>query len=180
MDCCISGRNICRSNSRIYRYRFGMVRGYEIWLLQNHLVFKQAFLLLGGTHHRWYNYPCKYLRLNLYLPKFLDEYGCQYWQNWAGDGSSPGQFMLNYFMYILFAVLFSCLAATLVRLYAPYAAGSGIPEVKTILSGFIIRKFLGWWTLLIKSLGLVRNDMSIYSFISPLIVIFGGLWSNFG
>jgi chloride channel 3/4/5 len=43
---------------------------------------------------------------------------------------------------------------TLVSFYAPYAAGSGIPEVKTILGGFVIRKFLGFWTLLVKVLGL--------------------------
>lgn len=36
-----------------------------------------------------------------------------------------------------------------------YAAGSGIPEVKTILSGFIIRGYLGYKTLITKSLGLV-------------------------
>ncbi|ODV97265.1 hypothetical protein PACTADRAFT_49004 [Pachysolen tannophilus NRRL Y-2460] len=35
------------------------------------------------------------------------------------------------------------------------AYGSGVPEVKTILSGFIIRKFLGTWTLLCKSTALV-------------------------
>jgi chloride channel 3/4/5 len=42
-----------------------------------------------------------------------------------------------------------------VTVYSPYAAGSGIPEVKTILGGFVIRKFLGWWTLIIKSIGVV-------------------------
>jgi chloride channel 3/4/5 len=36
-------------------------------------------------------------------------------------------------------------------MFAPYACGSGIPEIKTILSGFIIRGYLGKWTLLIKS-----------------------------
>ncbi|CAI2169908.1 3629_t:CDS:10 [Funneliformis geosporum] len=51
---------------------------------------------------------------------------------------------------------FCCLgydAAYLVKVYSPYSAGSGIPEVKTILGGFVIRKFLGWWTLIIKSIG---------------------------
>jgi chloride channel 3/4/5 len=28
-----------------------------------------------------------------------------------------------------------------------YAAGSGIPEIKTLLSGFVIRGYLGGWTL---------------------------------
>lgn len=35
------------------------------------------------------------------------------------------------------------------------AAGSGVPEVKTILSGFVIRKFLGVFTLITKSTGLI-------------------------
>jgi len=51
--------------------------------------------------------------------------------------------------------VFAGVAAYLVDVYSPYAAGSGIPEVKTILGGFVIRKFLGWWTLIIKSIGVV-------------------------
>ncbi|AOA64970.1 Anion/proton exchange transporter [Komagataella phaffii CBS 7435] len=35
------------------------------------------------------------------------------------------------------------------------AYGSGVPEVKTILSGFIIRRFLGTYTLFLKSVALV-------------------------
>ncbi|KAI7596137.1 chloride channel protein 3 [Hortaea werneckii] len=35
-----------------------------------------------------------------------------------------------------------------------YAKQSGIPEIKTVLGGFVIRRFLGAWTLVIKSLGL--------------------------
>lgn len=78
---------------------------------------------------------------------------------------------------MLWAVGFGALAAVLVRMFAPYASGGGIPEVgfkyspssaitvkhcissclqiKTILSGFIIRGFLGKWTLLIKSIGIM-------------------------
>ena len=35
------------------------------------------------------------------------------------------------------------------------AAGSGVPEVKTILSGFVIRRFLGSYTLVVKTIALV-------------------------
>ncbi|PVU84601.1 hypothetical protein BB559_007536 [Furculomyces boomerangus] len=38
---------------------------------------------------------------------------------------------------------------------AYYGAGSGIPEVKTILSGFVIHGFLGLKILLVKSFGLI-------------------------
>lgn len=35
------------------------------------------------------------------------------------------------------------------------AAGSGVPEVKTILSGFVIRRFLGTYTLFAKTIALI-------------------------
>lgn len=41
-----------------------------------------------------------------------------------------------------------------------YAAGSGIPEIKTILSGFVIRGYLGSWTLGVKSVGLALSVAS--------------------
>lgn len=44
--------------------------------------------------------------------------------------------------------------------YAPYAKHSGIPEIKTVLGGFVILKFLDGWVLLIKSLGLVSSSIS--------------------
>jgi chloride channel 3/4/5 len=57
---------------------------------------------------------------------------------------------LNYFFYVAFAVGMASLAAYLVLVFAPTAAGSGIAEVKVILGGFGIRNFLSGWTLLIK------------------------------
>ena len=65
---------------------------------------------------------------------------------------------LNYFFYVAFAVSMASLAAYLVRVFAPTAAGSGIAEVKVILGGFGIRNFLSGWTLLIK----VRLFLSFY------------------
>jgi hypothetical protein len=38
---------------------------------------------------------------------------------------------------------------------AYYSAGSGIPEVKVILGGFVIKGFLGIKTLIVKSIGMV-------------------------
>lgn len=40
-----------------------------------------------------------------------------------------GVYLLNYLLYILWALLFSFMAVSLVRVFAPYACGSGIPEV---------------------------------------------------
>lgn len=39
-------------------------------------------------------------------------------------------YILNYMIYIVWALLFAFLAVTLVRAFAPYACGSGIPEVQ--------------------------------------------------
>ncbi|KAG8448095.1 hypothetical protein GDO86_015259 [Hymenochirus boettgeri] len=89
---------------------------------------------------------------------FEDRNNCPEWRSWSQLflGKSEGAFpyILNYFMYVLWALLFSLLAVLLVRNFAPYACGSGIPEIKTILSGFIIRGYLGKWTLIIKTMTL--------------------------
>lgn len=44
------------------------------------------------------------------------------------------------------------MAAALVKSFAPYAAGSGISEIKCIIAGFVMKGFLGVWTLAIKSI----------------------------
>lgn len=53
--------------------------------------------------------------------------------------------------------MFATTAAYLVKTFAPYAEGSGIPEVKTILGGFVIRHYLGLETLVIKTVTLVLS-----------------------
>ncbi|GJN67091.1 voltage-gated chloride channel [Purpureocillium lilacinum] len=74
-----------------------------------------------------------------------EDNGCPQWHRWTGFGP------LNYLIYIIFATVFAFTAATLVKSYAPYAAGSGISEIKCIIAGFVMKGFLGFWTLLIKS-----------------------------
>ncbi|KZF19378.1 voltage gated chloride channel [Xylona heveae TC161] len=76
------------------------------------------------------------------------ENGCPEWHRWSNF--SP----VNYTIYILFSALFAFMAARLVKSFAPYAAGSGISEIKCIIAGFVMKGFLGFPTLLIKSIGL--------------------------
>lgn len=92
---------------------------------------------------------------------FEDSGNCSQWLTWSEVmGSNKEGFMaytLGYVFFIAWALLFASLAAALVRMFAPYACGSGIPEIKTILSGFIIRGYLGKWTLIIKSVGIMLS-----------------------
>lgn len=73
---------------------------------------------------------------------------CDNWVKWTSIE------FINYILYVLISLLFAYLAAKLVKFYAPSAAGSGISEIKCIVSGFVMDGFLGWPTLFIKSLGL--------------------------
>ncbi|KAL4943516.1 hypothetical protein BDV06DRAFT_189767 [Aspergillus oleicola] len=88
---------------------------------------------------------------------------CMDWTPWGkavGARSSGGAFTVEYILYTLYSVFFAFCACTLVRNYAIYARHSGIPEIKTVLGGFIIRHFMGPWTLAIKSLGLCLSVAS--------------------
>ena len=76
------------------------------------------------------------------------EGGCPEWKRWSAV------WPVNYALYIVFAALFALTAATLVKSFAPYAAGSGISEMKCIIAGFVMKGFLGATTLFIKSIGL--------------------------
>lgn len=49
---------------------------------------------------------------------------------WTPPPQGPGSYIMNYFMYIYWALSFAFLAVCLVKVFAPYACGSGIPEVR--------------------------------------------------
>lgn len=107
--------------------------------------------------------------------KRLDYSQCLDWTPWGqalGAKSHGGQYTIEYIFYVIFSVcrlpisalpkyitdqrqvLCALSACVLVRKYAIYAKHSGIPEIKTVLGGTVIRHFMGPWTLAIKSLGL--------------------------
>ncbi|KAH8894920.1 voltage gated chloride channel [Thozetella sp. PMI_491] len=86
-----------------------------------------------------------------------DHSSCQGWTRWSAalGISGAGYWYIEYFFFLLLAVTFALCASILVHEYALYAKHSGIPEIKTVLGGFVIRHLLGGWTLITKSLGLV-------------------------
>ncbi|XP_053846534.1 H(+)/Cl(-) exchange transporter 5 isoform X3 [Vidua macroura] len=64
---------------------------------------------------------------------FTDRDKCPEWKSWSqlilGHGEGAFAYILNYLMYVIWALMFSLLAVLLVKGFAPYACGSGIPEV---------------------------------------------------
>ncbi|QPH16596.1 hypothetical protein C2857_001279 [Epichloe festucae Fl1] len=81
--------------------------------------------------------------------------GWKYWSDALGVHAAGGKWFIEYFFYLLFSITLAFCAALLVQEYAIYAKHSGIPEIKTVLGGFVMRRFLGTWTLTTKSMGLV-------------------------
>ncbi|KAF2875160.1 chloride channel [Massariosphaeria phaeospora] len=82
---------------------------------------------------------------------------CHDWHPWSsalGINSLGGGWIVEYIFFVLFSVLFAACASLLVREFSTYAQHSGIAEIKTVLGGFVIRRFLGAWTLVVKTLGL--------------------------
>ncbi|KAH3667163.1 hypothetical protein OGAPHI_002812 [Ogataea philodendri] len=98
------------------------------------------------------NFKTGYCKTNFYLNQEFccwgEEEDCESWQRWSDHA------ILRYLIFIFISVTFGTIAALLCRAYAPSAAGSGISEVKCIVSGFVMDGFLGWWTLIIKSIAL--------------------------
>lgn len=71
---------------------------------------------------------------------------CPEWKPWVHFA------VFDYFLYVFLSIFFAFSAAFIVKFYAPYAAGSGISEIKCIIAGFVMKGFLGFKTLAIKSL----------------------------
>ncbi|KAF2714616.1 chloride channel protein 3 [Pleomassaria siparia CBS 279.74] len=88
---------------------------------------------------------------------YTEESRCHDWHPWStafGIHSVAGGWVVEYIVFVLFSVLFAACASLLVREYSTYAQHSGIAEIKTVLGGFVMRRFLGVWTLIVKTLGL--------------------------
>ncbi|KAK6341244.1 hypothetical protein TWF696_008330 [Orbilia brochopaga] len=88
---------------------------------------------------------------------------CKHWVTWSQlfhVKAAGGAYIVQYLVFIFYSVAFAVSASYLVLKYAPYARQSGIPEIKTVLGGFVIRRFMGGWTLAIKAIGLCLSVAS--------------------
>lgn len=91
-------------------------------------------------------------------------HGCQDWHHWSTAAFGNRIVVLDFLVYTLIAVSMSSCSFLLVKRFAPYAASSGLPEIKTILGGFVIRGFLGLKTAAVKLLAValsVASGMSV-------------------
>jgi chloride channel 2 len=64
-------------------------------------------------------------------------------------------FATNYLLFILYSLVFAILSAACVHLISPHSVGSGIPEMRSILSGVIMNRFLSLRCGIAKALGLI-------------------------
>ncbi|KAH9470143.1 hypothetical protein Pst134EA_007409 [Puccinia striiformis f. sp. tritici] len=86
------------------------------------------------------------------------EEGCDDWQTWTSFG------IIKFLVYTIYSILFGFISSKLVKSFSTEAAGSGISEIKCILSGFDKPGFLSFKTLLIKSITLplaIASGLSI-------------------
>ncbi|GAA5895612.1 uncharacterized protein JCM6883_001562 [Sporobolomyces salmoneus] len=83
---------------------------------------------------------------------------CRAWKTWGeivGDERHMiARAITQYGLYMLLAVVFAVSSSVFVQVFAPNAFHTGIPEIKTLLGGFVMDGYLSPATLLIKSLGL--------------------------
>ncbi|GAA5827847.1 hypothetical protein JCM5353_005667 [Sporobolomyces roseus] len=81
---------------------------------------------------------------------------CRAWRTWGEIVGDEQHIVLRaitqYSLYMILAVLFAVSSSVFVQVFAPNAFHTGIPEIKTLLGGFVMDGFLSPATLLIKSL----------------------------
>ena len=141
---------------------------------------KSGYCVSNVLFHK--NKCCKYLLTN-----------CEEWEMWSSQQffKPMNSLFINFFIYLSLSLAFGFLAVAItlefsykqpLRFNSPntaeintssYGAGSGLPEIKTILSGFIIRGYLGTRTLVVKLVALIFTVASglILSIQGPLIHI---------
>ncbi|XP_041377923.1 chloride channel protein 2-like [Gigantopelta aegis] len=65
--------------------------------------------------------------------------------------------VLQYFAWVSYSILFIVFATGFTHLVSPQAVGSGIPEMKTILRGVVLKEYLTFKTLIAKIVGLCSS-----------------------
>eukprot|EP01096_Ripella_sp_DP13-Kostka_P012283 TRINITY_DN509_c0_g1_i8.p1 TRINITY_DN509_c0_g1~~TRINITY_DN509_c0_g1_i8.p1 ORF type:complete len:779 (+),score=347.52 TRINITY_DN509_c0_g1_i8:298-2634(+) len=89
---------------------------------------------------------------------------CDAWHNWAKivhlETNEIVAYIVNWFFYVVISIIYAGLSAFMVKNLIRWAAGSGIPEVKVILGGFVIKMFNSWQSLIVKVTCLILSAAS--------------------
>jgi chloride channel 3/4/5 len=80
---------------------------------------------------------------------------CDNWKSWSQLISGSQNQYADYAIYVFSGILLAMMSGYFTLVFSEKAAGGGIPEVKSVLGGFIFRQILGAWVLFIKTIGIV-------------------------
>lgn len=108
--------------------------------------------------HYWLDYSIC-CTAGAYVQNIVNDH-CEAWVPWTeAIGGSFASNMSNYgggfLIYVISSVTLAFLCVWMIVRVTRFAAGSGIPEIKTILAGAQIRAFLGMRVLIVKSTTLI-------------------------
>uniref|UniRef100_A0A665VAC5 Chloride channel protein 2 n=1 Tax=Echeneis naucrates TaxID=173247 RepID=A0A665VAC5_ECHNA len=78
---------------------------------------------------------------------------CQEAQKWM-HGGLDSNMLLQYIAWVTYPVVLITFSAGFTQILAPQAVGSGIPEMKTILRGVVLKEYLTFKTFVAKVIGL--------------------------
>ncbi|XP_018021413.1 chloride channel protein 2 [Hyalella azteca] len=81
---------------------------------------------------------------------------CNKAQLWAYSELTTGVFQ-KYIAWVTLPVMLVLFSASFTQFVAPQAIGSGIPEMKTIMRGVVLKEYLTWRTLVAKLVGLTAT-----------------------
>ncbi|XP_039645954.1 chloride channel protein 2-like isoform X2 [Perca fluviatilis] len=96
------------------------------------------------------------LGLLMALVSWVMDFGinsCLYALMWIYNSLDSNVF-LQYLAWVIYPVVLICFSAGFVQILAPPAAGSGIPEMKTILRGVVMKEYLTLKAFVAKIIGL--------------------------
>ncbi|XP_051984980.1 chloride channel protein 2-like [Xyrauchen texanus] len=118
---------------------------------------------------------------------------CQQAQKWMYGGLHSNM-LLQYLAWVTYPVVLITFSAGFTQILAPQAVGSGIPEMKTILRGVVLKEYLTFKTFVAKVIGLtcalgsgmplgkegpfVHVASLCAALLSKFMALFGGIYMN--
>uniref|UniRef100_A0A7N6FAZ4 Chloride channel, voltage-sensitive 2a n=1 Tax=Anabas testudineus TaxID=64144 RepID=A0A7N6FAZ4_ANATE len=93
------------------------------------------------------------LGLVMALVSWVMDYAIAFSQKWMYGGLDSNM-LLQYIAWVTYPVVLITFSAGFTQILAPQAVGSGIPEMKTILRGVVLKEYLTFKTFVAKVIGL--------------------------